>query len=469
MYADADFNLYIERVTGEFNSLFNILKSPDKGISWFEVDKLLATEHMKLRNRCQAEVSNTNNVYFGTNYGVFHSVDGGITTQLKNTDLMNSYILDLEADQKNKNNIYAAGNQGLWKSIDGGINWENIICDYINVVKCDPKYPDTIYFGGNSLWRSFDGGDTYQEIVTHLSIKLYDMAINPKETNILYYRDYSCIYKSTDYGDTWATIYFPSIKSSTGDIIIDPNHPDTLYYGKLRSTDGGDTWIEALDKRIIAVHPNNSNILYATGSWQKTLEVSYDWGNSFQIIAEYANGPFSGGHIYCFEIYKENPDYLFYSTRNTNIFYSTDAGTTWQQLEGKYNRRVTDIIPYVNENKYLLSTHGDGVWVYDTTDITAINDRLVKDIDHLKVLPNPFKNFTKITFNIRNSGYTNISIYDLQGNLINTLLNEKKEKGKFEIVWNGKDKNGKDVESGLYLLRLQSGRNIHSCKVVLLN
>ena len=470
MYSDTDFNIYIERDSDDYS----ILKSPDNGISWFEVDKLSNKVSylygtIRLKNRCEAEASNTDNVYFGTYYGVFHSEDGGVTTQIQNTDLINSYILDIEINQKNSDIMYAAGNQGLWKSINGGLNWEYIIQDHLTVVKCDPEHPDTIYFGGRGLWRSFDGGQTYQEIVATFST-INDIAINPEETNILYYKRISNVYKSIDWGDSWEFIFGEYVNSVYREIVMDPNHPDTIYLGEYRSIDGGETWENCFEKLIMAVHPQNANIIYATNATylgNTTVEVSYDWGESFQTLAEYQNGPIHNYNIYCFRIYKENPDYLFYSTRNNKIFYSSDAGINWQQLEGKYNTRVTDIIPFVNENKYYLATHGDGVWIYDTNYITQAESNLdFTKKNSLNVSPNPFKKKVKITFNIKKSGIVNISIYNLQGRLIKTIVNENKTKGEYEIIWDGRDNNEEDITNGLYIVHFQHDKKIHSSKII---
>ncbi len=470
MYADSDFNIYIERKSNDYS----ILKSPDNGISWFEVDNLSNKESylygtIRLKNRCEAEVSNTDNVYFGTYYGVFHSEDGGITTQIQNTNLMNSYILDIEVNSKNNDILYAAGNQGLWKSIDGGLNWDYIMQDHLAVVKCDPVNPDTVYFGGRGLWRSIDGGQTYQNIVDS-SIIITDIAINPKETNVLYFKSVSSVYRSVDWGNTWEFIFNEYLNFIYKEIVLDPNHPDTMYLGKYRSTDGGLNWGNSFDKLIMAVHPQNSNIIYATnlaGSGNSSVEVSYDWGNSFQTLAEYQNGPFPNYNVFCFRISDENPDYLFYSTRNNKVFYSSDAGSNWQQLEGIYDNRVTDIIPFVSENKYFLSTHGDGVWIYDTTFTTKVdNHLLLNDNNLLHVSPNPFSSDIKLTFRTKKSCIVKISIYSLQGNFIRTFINENKQAGKFELIWDGKDNAGNDIPKGIYIVKFQCENRISSTKII---
>jgi photosystem II stability/assembly factor-like uncharacterized protein len=478
LVSDSDFNIYIKRRSDEPDFSFDILKSTDNGNSWTGVDKLTDKTYLgwnNFKNSIQAEHLNTENIYFGNNYGVFHSENGGLSTQVQNTNFMNSYILDMEVKPINNNIIYAAGSQGLWKSIDGGQNWDNIIREFLRVVKCNPKHADTIYFGGRDLWRSFDGGDSFERIAFPLYSTLTDIAINPNETNVLYYKmdidGVTLIYKSTNYGDTWELVFSCNDNYSYREIAIDPIHPDTLYIGQFRSLDGGNTWEDIFDKKILAVHPFNSNILYATeGSYQNvhnTLEVSYDWGETFEILTEYNNGPLPNENIYCFRFDKENPDFVFYSTRNSNVYNSLDAGENWQQLPGNYNRRVMDIIPFVSENKFYLATHGDGVWVYDTTYTSAIEDHhLVNDNTALNVFPNPFSDILTINFTNRNTGNINVSVYNLNGILIKILINEHKTKGRYKIIWDGKDKYGKEMQTGLYFIRLNSGRKIYTGKVV---
>ncbi|MCF8308937.1 MAG: T9SS type A sorting domain-containing protein [Bacteroidales bacterium] len=74
--------------------------------------------------------------------------------------------------------------------------------------------------------------------------------------------------------------------------------------------------------------------------------------------------------------------------------------------------------------------------------------------------PNPFKSKTTIPFEINKSGHTTLKIFDLKGKLIKTLVNSNKRSGAHHAMWNGKDQNGKEVNSGLYLYRLQVGRHV---------
>jgi hypothetical protein len=68
--------------------------------------------------------------------------------------------------------------------------------------------------------------------------------------------------------------------------------------------------------------------------------------------------------------------------------------------------------------------------------------------------PNPFNPSTKISFALPEAGAVKLQIYDLLGNLVNTLVNDHKTAGRHEVVWNGRNRSGATVASGIYLYRL---------------
>jgi len=85
------------------------------------------------------------------------------------------------------------------------------------------------------------------------------------------------------------------------------------------------------------------------------------------------------------------------------------------------------------------------------------NRTLLKD---LIIFPNPFTTETIIEFTLEKMLQANVSVYDLSGKHIKTIENKEFSPGKYQFMWNGTDKNGKEVTSGLYLIRLQAGRHV---------
>lgn len=70
--------------------------------------------------------------------------------------------------------------------------------------------------------------------------------------------------------------------------------------------------------------------------------------------------------------------------------------------------------------------------------------------------PNPFNPVTRIDYTIPAFAFTNLSVYDLNGKLVRTLVNNTKSPGEYSVIWNGKNDNGIPVASGVYLYRLSS-------------
>jgi len=82
--------------------------------------------------------------------------------------------------------------------------------------------------------------------------------------------------------------------------------------------------------------------------------------------------------------------------------------------------------------------------------------------------PNPFNPNTHISFNLADPGYTTISIYNILGQKIGTLVNEYKPAGHYSVMWNGTNRSGKPVSSGIYFYRLESNEFTDTKKMLLL-
>lgn len=69
--------------------------------------------------------------------------------------------------------------------------------------------------------------------------------------------------------------------------------------------------------------------------------------------------------------------------------------------------------------------------------------------------PNPFNPQTSIKFTIPEGSDVSLKIYNLQGQLVRTLLNGEQPAGSFLLVWDGMNERGKQVAAGAYLYELQ--------------
>jgi hypothetical protein len=82
--------------------------------------------------------------------------------------------------------------------------------------------------------------------------------------------------------------------------------------------------------------------------------------------------------------------------------------------------------------------------------------------------PNPFNPETKIVFNLPEEGNVKIEIYNIKGQKVKTLLDCYMSPGRSELIWNGKDDNGKRVSSGVYFYQLVTEKKTITKKMILI-
>ncbi len=82
--------------------------------------------------------------------------------------------------------------------------------------------------------------------------------------------------------------------------------------------------------------------------------------------------------------------------------------------------------------------------------------------------PNPFNPTTTIKYALKQSEDVKLMIFNLKGQLVKTLCDEKQDAGYHTIIWNGKDKNGKTVSSGVYFYKLNAGKYTSTKKMILM-
>ncbi|MFA3784100.1 LamG-like jellyroll fold domain-containing protein [Melioribacteraceae bacterium 4301-Me] len=81
--------------------------------------------------------------------------------------------------------------------------------------------------------------------------------------------------------------------------------------------------------------------------------------------------------------------------------------------------------------------------------------------------PNPFNSSTQIIYKVSKRSNVKIYIYDILGRKIKSLLDDEKDKGIFNLWWDGKNDFGKNVSSGTYICIMKSDENISKLKLLL--
>ena len=90
---------------------------------------------------------------------------------------------------------------------------------------------------------------------------------------------------------------------------------------------------------------------------------------------------------------------------------------------------------------------------------TAVQD-LVTGINFLaQNRPNPFNPSTTLYFGLKDNAKVELSIYNLKGQKVITLVNKELNAGNHNVVWDGRDALGNYVSSGIYFSRLKIGNS----------
>jgi flagellar hook assembly protein FlgD len=82
--------------------------------------------------------------------------------------------------------------------------------------------------------------------------------------------------------------------------------------------------------------------------------------------------------------------------------------------------------------------------------------------------PNPFNPVTTIRYDLPENSMVNITIYDMLGKQVTTLINKNQDAGYKSITWDATNDYGKPVSAGIYLYQIHAGEYISTKKIVLL-
>ena len=82
--------------------------------------------------------------------------------------------------------------------------------------------------------------------------------------------------------------------------------------------------------------------------------------------------------------------------------------------------------------------------------------------------PNPFNPQTRIRYDLPENSMVNITVYDMLGREVKTLVNQVQNAGFKSIIWDATNDYGKAISAGIYLYQIQAGDYIHTQKMVLL-
>ena len=148
------------------------------------------------------------------------------------------------------------------------------------------------------------------------------------------------------------------------------------------------------------------------------------------------------------------------------LYFSDDSGKSWEeQLEA----RCRDLVMVDRHHGYLLAD--DAVYYTSNGGITHVVEQppFVPETTRLfQNYPNPFNPVTHFNYQVPSPGKVRIAIYNLNGQLIRTIVDGHQLSGNYAATWDGKSDDGNSVVTGVYLVRMEAGNQVASRKILYL-
>jgi photosystem II stability/assembly factor-like uncharacterized protein len=387
-----------------------------------------------------------------------------------------------------------------------------------------PYRRDLVYIAqGNKIFRSYNGGDNWTQIATiSLGSRAHSFYINPLDTNqMVAAMDQSGgrIVRSTDHGATWVQTWTGNLTAYGMPLEMNPNTPNNLVLGPdnsvlLKSTDFGTTWSNLTSQQFVSpcditINHGNSLLMYLGDSSPSKLWKSTDGGVTWTAKNNVGSSEipmigisqldttlvfhtvWSGGSVYrstnigetfsvasatgsswgC-DVSKDDPTAFLFSTYGSpGGFITVNKGTSFTGVGyiGSSNAGVL----YLDKGNVMAQGTGTAVHklaiTYNVssspiviTGITNGNGSIPEKFALSQNYPNPFNPATRISYQLPETGNVKLTVFDISGKQIATLVNSQQNAGYYNINFDGSS-----FSSGVYFYKIEAGSFVETKKMLL--
>jgi len=435
--------------------------------------------------------SDPSTFYIGCDGGIYKSRDAGLTFLNMNNDISTIEFYRIASHPTNEN-IILGGAQDNWNSI----SFNGLVNDWISVTGGDGmdgffdyEYPDSIVYASTqygNLRKSTNGGHSFFDIKNINGFFLTPFFMHPTDHLTLYSAS-NHIWRSTTGGQppaSWEIISPNVTQDYVFTIAQSKVNPDNMILSSVGSfslpispevkisTDGGFQWSNDLSANIpgeprwitkVVTHPADSNTMYIVRSGLSENNKIYnttDLGNTWtNISGDLPNLPCWDLFVHPYIIEADTAIHLFVGT-DIGVYASTNDGINWQYISEDIPFMPVmdfDYVTYGNIGKLRVGTNGRSAyeteWIL-TTDIESDetkNPVLTSSFSLAQNYPNPFNPLTMIRYSLPEKSNITLKIFNPLGKEIELLIDETKEAGTYEIVWNAEG-----LPSGIYFYKLQA-------------
>jgi photosystem II stability/assembly factor-like uncharacterized protein len=306
--------------------------------------------------------------------------------------------------------------KGIFRTTDDGQNWiesnngltnKNILDIFVS--RDGKLYAGTWFYG--SVFVSTDNGASWTDM--KLDNKDVHAIVAAKDGSVLAGTEYNGLYKTSDNGNSWKSVGFSS--NNIYDMVVDSEGriflgaKDGLYI----SDNNGESWT-AQNKGI------GANLTRA-------------------ITISKARSIFAG--------------------TSSGIFRSIDNGVNWTEYNDgidNYNKNIFSISCGIDDIIYA----GTAMGIYKTLTADNIEEMITPEFN-ITIYPQPFIDNLSLNLKIIEAEHYILSIFDIYGNKIETLLDNFLLPGSYTYIWRPSNTN-----SGFYFYRLSQRNKVRTGKII---
>lgn len=411
----------------------------------------------------------------GTDQGLYVTDDGGNSWTGLNDDLRSSLLSGLSVHDSTI--LTAVQDFSPIYSFDAGQSWQisstRLPSGEDGIVRINSGNPNYCYAYTNvGLQYSADGGHTF-ESVPGISFTFAGghnlIAVDQTDPSTVYAVSTGGIYRSTNWGVTWAKLPWPFTDPSL--IVVNPVNSQTIFVGTQKpglfvSHDGGSTWAQCNLGSIggypycLCIDPTDTSLievgLTTAPNAGGGVLISSDAGSSFRYFnTGLASVTESLSPVYSNAI-AFNPDskagQAALATSN-GIYLSESPSAPWIDMSGNVIPKDFRDLTWVDSSLY-AATYGEGI-VVTTPTVTGILNRSLRIPSGYRLFqnyPDPFNPTTVIRYQLPRSSHVILKVYDILGREVATLVNGQEPVGSHQVEFDGSR-----FASGVYFYRIQAG------------
>jgi photosystem II stability/assembly factor-like uncharacterized protein len=334
-----------------------VYKSTDGGESWTAANRGLPpvtlTQNASLMRDLAVDPRQPRRLYLATEIGVFQSDDAGASWR-RGSLVAGAFTIAI--DPQRKGWIYVGSTRGVYKSTDGGATWKfrRVAAKgpLIGHLAIDPNRPDVVYASAPQsstrdtaqIYVSRNGGLTWKAGLQPYPLDVQSLIADPGHPGRAWAGTYALpanLYRTDDYGFSWAPVYFHPFSERVSALAIHPDRP-VIHIGMVaafdgpsgiyRSEDTGVSWrsesrgFRSRFVETLAIDPQHG-ILYA-GSAEDGVFVSHDGGVTWT-VANLGLSDNPDRSVYRIVPAPSLPSTLYLGTYARGVFRSDDGGTHW--------------------------------------------------------------------------------------------------------------------------------------------